>query len=149
MKSRFNVSLGTALTIIVLVSFATGLLYGCAGQNAMRTSVNVAKTNYETFTTVQVIAADAYLNREAAQGTEQPLMAPYLNQEQWDRFVKASEQVEMAHNSYVTALQIALSSGQTPDPVTLDLRWSQVEILARAAVKILVDAGIVEGVVWQ
>jgi len=140
-----------AVCILSIVSTST-LMLGCTTNQAM-VATKVSKSNYIIYTGVQKMAASARLNYEDAVATGVEPIQPYIDDSNWIAYVKADRNIVDAHNAYVETLKLIVV-GVNDERALKDLlillatQESYLDRMAQIGLKILVDNGVISGVVW-
>ena len=134
--------------LILAVTF----LYQSCSTTQLGQAAQVQKSNYLIYSGVQQIAAEARINWEDAQVNGTEAAAPYLNDENWLKFVEADRIIVDAHNAYTETLILLLQVTDEDKIHNLMLKLASDEAflnhVAEIGLKILVDNGVISGVVW-
>jgi len=138
--------------VFMMVGMSAVTLQSCTTNQAM-VATKVSKSNYIIYTGVQKMAASARLNYEDAVATGVEPIQPYIDDSNWIAYVKADRNIVDAHNAYVETLKLIVV-GVNDERALKDLlillatQESYLDRMAQIGLKILVDNGVISGVVW-
>ena len=138
--------------VFMMVGMSAVTLQSCTTNQAM-VATKVSKSNYIIYTGVQKMAASARLNYEDAVASGVEPIQPYIDDSNWIAYVKADRNIVDAHNAYVETLKLIVV-GVNDERALKDLlillatQESYLDRMAQIGLKILVDNGVISGVVW-
>jgi len=138
--------------VFMMVGMSAVTLQSCTTNQAM-VATKVSKSNYIIYTGVQKMASSARLNYEDAVASGVEPIQPYIDDSNWIAYVKADRNIVDAHNAYVETLKLIVV-GVNDERALKDLlillatQESYLDRMAQIGLKILVDNGVISGVVW-